>query len=247
MTDSDASDPTAAAAVSRETAAAAVFGDRLPIAVRYAELLAGRGVDRGLLGPREADRVWDRHLLNCAVLGELVPRRATVIDVGSGAGLPGLALALARPDLTVELVEPLLRRASFLTEVVAELGLITTVTVTRARAEELAGARRADLVTARAVAPLPKLVSWCLPLTRPGGSLLALKGSSAAEELAAAAPDLPRAGAQAWSVLSCGHGVVAPPTTVVRIVRAAGVRDEASRVRTQSGGSRRPGRRRDRR
>jgi 16S rRNA (guanine527-N7)-methyltransferase len=190
---------------------------------RYADLLAGPGVERGLLGPRETPRLWDRHILNCAVIAPLIAPASVVDDVGSGAGLPGMVLALVRPDLEVTLVEPLLRRATFLTEVVADLG-ISNVQVERARAEDLSPLvatgrrRRADVVTARAVAPLNKLAYWCLPLLRDGGELLALKGESAADEVAAARTNLALAGVRSVDVVTVGAGVVEPPTTVVRVV-----------------------------
>ena len=149
---------------------------------------------RGLIGPREAPRLWDRHLLNCAVLGEVVPRGVAVADVGSGAGLPGLVLAIARPDLRVTLVEPLLRRTRFLDEVVDLLGLQAQVEVLRGRAEELADGRTFDVVTARAVAPLERLARWCLPLVAPGGELVAMKGASAPAEVVEAGPDAAAAG-----------------------------------------------------
>lgn len=195
-------------------AGAVVFGDRLPLAETYAALLAGSGTERGLIGPREADRLWERHLLNSAVVAELVPEGSTVIDVGSGAGLPGIPMALARPDLRVELVEPLLRRTTWLDEVVAELGLQETVTVTRGKVSVI-GRRAADVVTARAVAPLERLLPMCMPLLRPGGVLLALKGSSAEAEIEAV-HDRPRK----WRVASldvgrCGRGVLSEETTVV--------------------------------
>src|SRR5690349_12658888 len=142
-----------------------MFGDRLPLAVSYAELLCTDGVVRGLIGPREAPRIWERHMLNCAVVADLIPTGASVVDVGSGAGLPGMVLAVVRPDLAVTLIEPLARRTAFLTEAVAALGLDRT-TVVRARAEECVGKLPgADVVTARAVAPLDRLAGWCLPLT----------------------------------------------------------------------------------
>jgi 16S rRNA (guanine527-N7)-methyltransferase len=208
--------------------AAQVFGAALPVAVRFADLLVGPGVERGLIGPRETARIWERHLLNCAVVAEGIPDGAAVCDVGSGAGLPGLPLALVRPDLSVLLVEPLERRAEFLREAVELLGL-RRVRVVRKRAEEM-GPLTADVVTARAVAPLGKLAGWCLPLVRPGGTLLALKGARAAEELAAAESVLRRTGATAWRIQQMGLDVLEHPTTVVvvtagdaaRATRAAG-------------------------
>lgn len=168
--------------------AGSVFGPRLSLAETYAQLLAGAGVERGLVGPREPSRIWDRHLLNCAALTPLLPLGARVVDVGSGAGLPGIALAIRRPDLYVDLVESLRRRTDFLAEVIAALGLGDRVRVVRGRVEDadiVATVGSADWVTARALAPLDRLVAWCLPLLRPGGSLLALKGDRAADELAA--------------------------------------------------------------
>jgi 16S rRNA (guanine527-N7)-methyltransferase len=227
--------------VSRETAGTdarrRIFAQRLPVAERYAQLLATDGVVRGLIGPRETDRIWDRHLLNCAVMAELIAPGARVCDVGSGAGLPGIPLAIARPDLQVELVDPLLRRTTFLQEVVAELGL-GNVTVTRARAEELAGTQRADMVTARAVAAIPKLAAWCLPLLRSDGSLLALKGARASAELADAIGELRRLGARHWDVVQCGIQVLTEPTTVVRVVMGAG--EPAATVRAQRRDKRKP-------
>ena len=199
-----------------------LFGDRLELAVAYAGWLAGAGTERGLLGPREADRLWERHLLNCAVLGELVPGGATVADLGSGAGLPGIPLALARPDLAVTLVEPLLRRATFLQEVVGDLGL--GIEVVRSRGEDLHGLRSFGVVTSRAVAPLERLLQWSAPLAEPGGLVLALKGTTAAEEVAALG-GRPRSweslGVAPPEVLMVGRDVLAPPATVVRaVVRA---------------------------
>jgi 16S rRNA (guanine527-N7)-methyltransferase len=184
----------------------------------YVALLAGPGVERGLIGPRETDRLWSRHVANCAVLEELVAPDARVGDVGSGAGLPGIPLALVRPDLRVVLVEPLLRRATFLTEAVDQLGLAERVEVLRGRAEDQRDLGL-DVVTARAVAALDKLAGWSLPLVRVGGELLALKGSTAADEVEAAHDALERIGGGQAEVLQCGHGVVDPPTTVVRVVR----------------------------
>jgi 16S rRNA (guanine527-N7)-methyltransferase len=204
-------------------AAVHYFGDRLDVAVRYAELLMTDGVVRGLIGPREATRIWDRHLLNCAAVSELIPLDARVVDVGSGAGLPGVVLAMARSDLSVILVEPLARRTAFLSEVVATLGLAST-TVVRARAEECATGRHrrfdlADVVTARAVAPLNRLAAWCLPLAAEGGRVLALKGESAAEEIEAHQRAVRAAGGGSPSIRLCGESVIDPPTTVVEIER----------------------------
>lgn len=194
--------------------------------VRYAALLSSAGVERGLIGPREVPRLWDRHLLNCAVAVPLVPADADVIDVGSGAGLPGIVWAIARPDLRVTCLEPLQRRATFLEEVVTELDLTDRVHVVRARAEDIVRGRgpvtslRAQVVTARAVAPLERLAGWTVPLVQPGGELLALKGRSAAEEVQASATVLERLGIVSIEVVECGLGVVDPPTTVVRAVKS---------------------------
>jgi 16S rRNA (guanine527-N7)-methyltransferase len=188
----------------------------------YAELLATEGTLRGLIGPREVPRLWDRHLLNCAVVERLIPEEASVADVGTGAGLPGLVLAIVRPDLEVALVEPLLRRTTFLEEAVEHLGL-SNATVVRARAEDLPPASY-DVVTSRAVAPLGKLARWCLPLCVEGGLMLALKGASAEEELEASERELTKLGAELWHIHELGVDELAQPTTVVSIVagRAAG-------------------------
>ncbi|MBB4959134.1 16S rRNA (guanine(527)-N(7))-methyltransferase RsmG [Micromonospora polyrhachis] len=211
-------------------AARTLFGERLPLAERYAELLATDGVVRGLIGPREAPRIWERHLINCAAVAELLPPDCSVVDVGSGAGLPGLVLAVARPDLSVTLIEPLARRTAFLAEAVALLGLDRSVTVLRARAEEVVSNRAgsgglppADVVTARAVAPLDRLAGWCLPLAAVGGRLLALKGASAADEVTEHHAAVERLGGGPASVRRCGVGVIDPPTTVVEIVRERAV------------------------
>ena len=192
---------------------------------RYAEILVGPGIERGLLGPREAPRIWDRHILNCAVVADpavdLLPSGATVADIGSGAGLPGLVWALVRPDLTVVLIESLLRRATFLTECLHSLDLSDRVTVVRDRAESVAGGPKSarpgqmDVVTARAVAPLGTLAAWGAPLLAPGGVLLALKGESAAEEVGRDSQELASLGLIEVDVIQVGHGVVEPPTTVV--------------------------------
>jgi 16S rRNA (guanine527-N7)-methyltransferase len=219
-------------------AASDVFGDALPVAERYTEFLAGPGVERGLIGPREVERLWDRHVLNCAVLTELIPAEADVIDVGSGAGLPGIVLAIMRTDVSVTLLEPLLRRTVFLQECVALLDL-PHVTVRRARAEDVVGEYAADVVTARAVAPLERLAGWALPLLRPDGELLAMKGERAAAELDEARPVLEKFGVRVAEVLHVGRGKVDPPTTVVRAV--AGIAPQPSKERS---GSRRGARRR---
>lgn len=202
-------------------AAALVFGDRLAGAARYAALLAGPGVERGLIGPREASRLWERHLLNCAGLIELIEPGARVLDIGSGAGLPGLVIALLREDVEVELVEPLLRRSTFLSEVVETLGL-GHVSVRRARAEELVGSVAADVVTARAVAPLDRLAAWSLPLLRAGGRLLALKGERADLELAEARAGLLTAGALSASIVRIGRPELLTEARVAVVVRGKG-------------------------
>ncbi len=203
--------------VSRETppsSAAGVFAERLPLVERYVDLLTSAGVERGLIGPREIPRIWDRHILNCAVVVPRVPVGATVADVGSGAGLPGLVWAIARTDLRVTLIEPLLRRTNFLEEAVDILGL-DQVTVLRARAEDVQ--ESFDVVTARAVAPLEKLAGWCLPLVRPGGVLLALKGRTAEEEVASSRVSLHKMGAT--DIVVSSHGDLQVPTTVVEVSR----------------------------
>lgn len=193
----------------------AVFPGRGDLAAGFVGHLATTGVEWGLIGPREVPRLWTRHVLNCAVLSELAPRGASVIDVGSGAGLPGLAVAIARPDLRVTLVEPLERRTAWLSMVVDDLGL--DVEVVRARAEEVRGTHSADVVTARAVAALDKLARWTVPLTVPGGQVLAIKGRSAADEVAAASKAFRRLGVVGHEVVQCGEAVLEQPTTVVRL------------------------------
>ena len=214
--------------------AQAVFGEFFPEAVRYAELLADAGVKRGLIGPREVPRLWERHLLNCAVLSEVVPAGVTVCDVGSGAGLPGIPLALVRPDLKITLLEPLLRRTNFLQEVVELLGL-AHVTVVRGRAEEVLGTLQpVHVVTARAVAPLDRLAGWGVPLLRPYGEMLALKGGTAEEEIQGARAALSKLGVVETEVLHVGEGLVDPASTVVRVVvgeSPGGVRFAAKRAK----------------
>jgi 16S rRNA (guanine527-N7)-methyltransferase len=154
------------------------FPEREAEAQAYAEFLKGPGIERGLIGPREADRIWERHILNCIPVSTLMKEGASVIDIGSGAGLPGIVIALARPDLKVTLLEPLQRRVTFLEEAVQGLGVI----VKRGKAESEIG--QYDYVTARAVAPLSKLWAISKHLIKPGGSLLAMKGEAAAAEAA---------------------------------------------------------------
>ena len=185
--------------------------------MRFVEHLATSGLQRGLIGPREVPRLWSRHLLNCAVVAELVPPGSTVADVGSGAGLPGIALVLRRPDLRVVLVEPLQRRVDWLHEVVADLGLQDQVEIRRARAEQLAGVVAVPVVTARAVAPLDRLATWSLPLLRPGGELLAMKGATAQQEVDATAAQVRKAGGISTSIVRLGSGVLDQEVTVVRI------------------------------
>lgn len=202
--------------------AAALFGARLDRATQFAELLVTAGVERGLIGPRESERIWSRHLVNCAAPAALFPTGARVVDVGSGAGLPGIVLALVREDLRIDLVEPLARRVQFLTEAVAALGLGDQVSVRRGRAEEPAirqAVGSSAWVTARAVAPLDRLVEWCLPLLAPGGRLVAMKGSQAAIELAEHRAALTRLGVSHVEVVECGSGLVDPPVTVVIVER----------------------------
>ncbi|WP_432705160.1 16S rRNA (guanine(527)-N(7))-methyltransferase RsmG [Actinoplanes regularis] len=214
-------------------AAVEVFGDRLALAGRFAQLLATDGVVRGLIGPRETPRLWERHLVNCGVMAQLFPIGASVVDVGSGAGLPGIVLAVARPDLDITLVEPLARRTAFLTEAVDELGL-DNVTVVRGRAEEVIGqVAGADIVTARAVAALDRLAGWCLPLARVGGRLLALKGASADEEIGEHRAGIERIGGGEPQIRLCGVGLIDPPATVVEIVKER----EMEVGRGRSGGS----------
>lgn len=197
-------------------AAVALFGPALALVRQYGELLAGPGVERGLIGPREVDRLWERHLMNCAAVAELIPEGSHVVDVGSGAGLPGIVLAATRADLRVTLLEPLLRRTVFLDECLDALEL-DNAEVLRGRAEEWAGRMGADVVTARAVAPMDRLIGWCLPLLRRGGRMLALKGDSAVEELATVEPELSRLGAAQWGVADVGEQLGNAATRVIRI------------------------------
>lgn len=197
-------------------AAAEVFGAGLGVARRYAEALAGAGVERGMIGPHEVDRIWERHLLNSAAVAELLQPGERVVDIGSGAGLPGLPLAIARPDLKVVCIESMLRRASFLAEVVADLGL--EVDIIRGRAEDPSVRERVgggDGVVSRAVAPLDKLTRWSLPLLRRGGRMAAIKGERAFDEVRQHRRVMTALGATDVRVVKCGVNYLSPPVTVV--------------------------------
>ena len=209
-------------------AAREVFGSKTPQAQAYANLLAGPGVERGLIGPAEAQRIWDRHLVNSALVAEFLPgteaeafaqaRSTRLADLGSGAGLPGIVLAILRPDMAVVLVEPMARRTAFLAECVRELGL-RNVEICRARAEELAGKLGADIVTSRAVARLDRLAVLAAGVCRPGGLVLAIKGASARAELERARPVLKRLGVVDAEVVTAGTrlgGLIEQLTTVIR-------------------------------
>jgi 16S rRNA (guanine527-N7)-methyltransferase len=194
----------------------------LPGAVRYVEMLGTDGVERGLIGPREADRLWDRHVVNSAVVSEVIPHGADVVDVGSGAGLPGVPLALARPDLHVTLLEPMQRRCAFLAEVVDALELADRVVIVRGRAPDAAAAPRClrfDVAVARAVAPLDRLGGWLLPMLRSGGIMMALRGSKVDEELMGVRGDLEVQGWRDVEVVKCGADWLDEPTRVLRAVR----------------------------
>ena len=197
-------------------AAQRIFGDRLELAKRYVEHLATSGIERGLIGPREVPRLWSRHVLNCAVVAELIDDGAKVADVGSGAGLPGLCLAIARPDLYLTLIEPLERRVTWLEEVVMDLGL-NNVEIIRSRAEAAIGKVECSVVTARAVSALDTLAPLTIPLLGGKGELLAIKGRSAAEEITKAAKILKKLGGVQTDVLTAGADILAEPTTVVRV------------------------------
>jgi 16S rRNA (guanine527-N7)-methyltransferase len=206
-----------------------VFGAALPLAERYVARLASDGVTRGLIGPREVPRLWERHVLNSAAVAEAVPEGARVVDVGSGAGLPGIPLGLARSDLALTLVEPMARRVEFLDQVVTELAGLAGAgglawRVVRGRAEDRPVATAVgsvDVVTARAVAPLPRLVGWCRGLLRPGAQLIALVGARALEELPAMVPELEAAGMRNVHSRAVGVGLGEAATTVVVMTRGA--------------------------
>jgi len=191
-----------------------LFGVQYPLISRYVDILASTGVEWGLIGPREVDRLWERHILNSVALADLIPQGSRVVDVGSGAGLPGIPLAILRPDLEMTLLEPLLRRFRFLTHSVEDLGITHAVRVVRARAEQHRSSY--DVVLARAVAPLDRLIAWCDPLRSPTGVILALKGRSAEDEVRGVATLFHQRGLTA-SVLSVRASATSDPTTVVRI------------------------------
>lgn len=182
----------------------------------FAAMLSEEGVTRGLIGPREVPRLWERHLVNSAAVAAFLPESGTLLDVGTGAGLPGVVLAAMRPDLHVVLLEPMERRVTWLREVVDALGL-TSTEVLRGRAEELHRKLQVDVVTARAVAPMDRLAGWTLPLLRAGGALLAMKGEHATDELAAAAATIRSLGGAPGEVLTAPTVDGLPPTTVVRV------------------------------
>lgn len=199
-----------------------LFAARLPLAQQYHDFLAGPGVERGVIGPREVDRLWERHILNSAAIEAAIEQSASVVDVGSGGGLPGIPLAIARPDLTVTLVEPMMRRTDFLEEFQQESGL--SIKIVRGRADDanvLKDAGGADIATSRAVAPLLKLLRWSLPLVRPGGEVIAIKGSSVHDEIARDAKGFKKLGVVDVTVEQCGADILETPTTVVRIRKAS--------------------------
>ena len=212
-------------------AAAVVFGDRLGIAEHFAAILADTGVSHGLIGPREVPRLWDRHVLNCAVAHEAFPEGASVIDVGSGAGLPGLALAVARPDLRLQLVEPMLRRTNWLTATVDALGL-DNCTVHRGRAEDFRGTLTAPFATARAVARIDKLARWTFPLLEDGGVLVALKGERATLELDEERAVLERLGMVASAIHTYGATVLEVPTVTLELTIGLHVGGRSARGRS---------------
>jgi 16S rRNA (guanine527-N7)-methyltransferase len=202
-------------------AARGVFGNAFPQAERYVARLATDGVTRGLIGPREVSRLWERHVLNSAAVAEAIPDGARVVDVGSGAGLPGIPLGLARPDLTLSLVEPMARRVEFLEEAVADLGAPWRVVRGRAEDRSVAAAvGRVDVVTARAVAALPRLVAWCRGLLGPGAQLVALVGARAVADLPALVPELEAAGMREIHPRAVGAALGEAATTVVVMTRA---------------------------
>lgn len=198
--------------------ASVVFGDRIELARRFTAALGEHGEERGLIGPLEPARLWSRHILNSAVAGPLFAAGARVGDVGSGAGLPGLVLAIARPDVEWVLIGPMERRVTWLQEQTDALEL-QNVTIVRARGEEWSEGAVLDAVTARAVSALKTLVPLTAPLVRVGGELVLLKGANAANEIEAASKQLRKYGLDDVRVEMVGDGVIAEPTRVVRATR----------------------------
>lgn len=194
--------------------AAELFGNRIELARSYTAELGERGEELGLIGPLEPPRLWTRHILNCALLAPLL-RPGTVGDVGSGAGLPGLVLAIARPDVDLVLIEPMERRVDWLRSESERLGL-ENVSVVRARAEEAALPAPLDQVTARAVSALSKLIPITAPLVREGGELVFMKGARVEEELEGAAKAVRKARLRDIEVLVLGEGIVPEATRVFR-------------------------------
>lgn len=195
-------------------AAVAIYGDQIDQARSFAQTLANDSDELGLLGPRELDKLWSRHILNSAVVAELVRPGDKVADVGSGAGLPGIPMAIARPDAEFVLIEPMERRSSWMLEVVEDLGL-KNVRILRSRAEDVTE-QDFDIVTARAVAALDKLLKMCVPLLKPGGALIALKGSKASEEIANSKKLEKKLGISSFEILVCGEKFLSEPTSVVK-------------------------------
>lgn len=195
-------------------AASALFAGRLPLARSFAAALAAEGEERGLIGPLELPRLWTRHILNCALVAPLL-RPGTVGDVGSGAGLPGLVLAIARPDVDFVLIEPMERRVAWLNEQTDALGL-TNVSVLRERAEDARLSSPLDQVTARAVSAFRKLIPLVAPLVRPGGELVLMKGRNAVAEVEAAAKEIRKYRLRDVEVMTLGDGVLIEETRVIR-------------------------------
>jgi len=196
-------------------AAKKLSADTLANLTNFGEILASDGIIRGLIGPREVPVLWDRHLLNCAAMAEAIEPNLKVADIGTGAGLPGLVLALVRPDLKLILVDALQRRCDFLQEMVAHFALADRVEVVWGRAEDIAPCQ-ADIVASRAVAALKKLAPWCFPHVKIGGRILAMKGQKAAEELHAAHKTLHKwSAAKSAKIITCGKGWIDPPVTLI--------------------------------